>query len=131
MSKTKDKELPADLPAIDAGTIFEVKDLPREKVNIPEWGGSIYVGTMMGDQRDEWEISLMANKTGNQHDNLRNLRARLAIIVCEDEAGNKLFVPADAERLGKKSASALQRIFNAAKKLNKIGDDDVEELAKN
>jgi hypothetical protein len=35
------------------------------------------------------------------------------------------------EALGKKSAAALNRVFEVAQRLSGITDDDVEELAKN
>ena len=42
-----------------------------------------------------------------------------------------MFTEKDVVKLGKKSSAALDRIFSAAQKLNRISDDDVEDLAKN
>jgi hypothetical protein len=48
-----------------------------------------------------------------------------------DESGKRLFPDADVRELGKKSASALQRVFEVAQRLSGLSNADVEELTKN
>ncbi len=55
----------------------------------------------------------------------------MAVLVCCDENGNRIFEPADVEWLTHKSVRPLTRIYNAAKELNDISDEDEEELLKN
>jgi len=114
MSLTKDQILRAD-------------DLPREQVDVPEWGGSVFVRTMTGAERDAFEQSI-ADDSGR---NLANLRARLAVLAVVDADGERLFADSDALSLGNKSAAALSRIFNVAQRLNALTNADVEELEKN
>ena len=42
-----------------------------------------------------------------------------------------MFTDRDVERLGKKSALALDRIYEVAQRLNGIGKKEIDELTKN
>lgn len=117
--------------------IIAAKDIKTEVVAVPEWGGSVTVRTMTGADRDDFEASMTASKTGadgvvNQERNLSNFRARLCAMAMVNIHGKLLFPnPEDVEKLGQKSSKALDRVMKAAQKLNGIGADDVEELTKN
>lgn len=115
MPLTKDQILAAD-------------DRPRELVPVPEWGGEVYVQTMSGRARDAWEASIVT-KDGTPV--LEDMRAKLAVACMVDEHGATLFTPADVAALSKKSASALQRVVEVAQRLNRIGQQDLEELKGN
>jgi hypothetical protein len=108
--------------------IFAADDLPREKVSVPEWGGHVYVRSMTGTERDAFEESINA---GGELKNFANFRARLAVLTVVDAEGKRLFDDKDVKALGKKSAAALTRVFNAATKLSGLSTADVAELAKN
>ena len=109
--------------------ILAVKDIQIELVPVPEWGGEVYIKGMSGLERDAFEASIIEQKGNKQKVNMANVRAKLAAQTLCDEEGNRLFNDADIKELGKKSASALQRVFEVAQRLSGIGDADVEELA--
>jgi hypothetical protein len=115
------------MPCLTREAIAKADDLPREKVKTPEWGKDsyVFVRTMSGDQRDDFEASFAGDAKSN-------LRGRLAALtVCDDE-GNLLFAGSDgAELLGGKSARVLDRIFAVAIRLNAISKTDVDALEKN
>jgi hypothetical protein len=113
---------------LNRDAILKADDLPRELVNVPEWGGDVYVRTLTGTERDQFEQELVQNKS---KPNLANVRARFAVLTICDADGVRLFQAKDAEPLGKKSASALDRVFEVAQKLNGFSSDDAESLAKN
>ena len=108
--------------------ILQAEDLKTETVEVPEWGGSVCVRTMTGTERDAFEQSIVENKGKT---NLANIRARWCAAVVIDESGNRLFDDKDIAELGKKSASALDRVFAVAQKLNGFGEKDIENLEKN
>lgn len=109
--------------------IFSASDLPTEEVQVPEWGGSVFVRTMSGIERDGFEQGIVeARKSGTE---LVNIRARLAVKVVCDSDGKRLFTDDDAAALGKKSGRALDRIFDVAQRLNGIGEKEVAELEGN
>ena len=112
--------------------ILAADDLPRELVNVPEWGGSVYVRTLTGGERDQFEAALLGSGRGRKADpaeRMRNFRARLAAFVLCDEQGTALFTQADVDALGAKSAAALDRIVEVASRLNHLSKTDEEQLA--
>lgn len=111
------------------------KKLPRAKVPTPEWAPEganaddayVFVKTMRGTESDRWEQTLSGR--GKQKVNLDNIRAKMAVAVCEgDEEGVPLFTEQDIAALGEMSCVPLRRIFDEACKLNGIGKEHVDEL---
>ena len=114
---------------LDKNAILKADDLKKELVNVPEWGGDVYVRGMTGADRDKFEASIVQTRGKDQTLNMVNIRAKLASMTICDEKGNRIFSEADVKELSGKSAHALQRIFVVAQKLSGIGDEDVKELA--
>ncbi len=112
---------------LDRAAILAADDLPRELVEVPEWGGSVHVRTLTGTERDAFEQSVIV--AGEK--NLGNIRARFAVLTICDENGDRIFGERDAVDLGKKSAAALDRVFAVAQTLNGFSSSDVEDLAGN
>lgn len=111
--------------------ILNSHDLPTEKVHIPEWNLDVWVRSMTGLERDLYEADLLEDKDKSIKEKLRNMRAKLAVLCTVDENGERVFDESDVEELGKKSAKALDRIFNAIQILNALGDEAIEDIAKN
>jgi len=108
--------------------ILQASDLKSELVQVPEWGGEVKVAVMSGTARDRLEASIVG-KNGGQ--NLQNVRAKYVAASLVDDNGDLIFSETDISALGKKSAAALDRVFEVAQRLNHISDADVEALAKN
>jgi len=108
--------------------ILKVQDIRVEKVHVPEWGGDVYIKGMNGMERDAFEASVVQMRGKGTNVDMSNIRAKLAAQTICDENGERLFTDADIKALGKKSASALQRVFEVAQKLSGIGDDAIQEL---
>ena len=109
--------------------ILAADDLPRERVNVPEWGGDVFVRTMTGTERDAFESSLIGKDSGKEG-RLENVRARLVSLALCSESGERLFDDAEIAALGKKSARALDRVFGVAQRLNGIGTGEVDTAKK-
>lgn len=116
---------------LDKQTILNADDLPREQVTVPQWGGDVFVRTLTGTERDEFEQSCLVKKGKNKEMNLKNIRARLCVLCICEKDGTRLFDARDIDSLGKKSASALDLIFAVAQRMNGLAGEDVEDLAKN
>lgn len=108
--------------------ILEADDLKTETVKVPEWGGEVRVRMMTAADRDVYEQRLFQSREGGT---IKNIRATLAAMCLVDDEGGRMFNEDDIEILGRKSASALNRVFEAAQRLNRITDDDLEELQGN
>ena len=117
----------------DKEALFALNDIVIEKVECPEWGelgGHIYVRTMSGKARDAYEVGIVNARKEDEEGYLFNMRASLAVACCCDVDGKLLFEPKDAEKLGDKSAAALDRIFDVSKRLSKMSEEDVKEMEK-
>jgi len=111
--------------------ILQVQDLPTEDVEIPEWNGTVRVRGLTGAERDKFEASIVTRKGNKAEFNPENMRAKLVAMCVVDENGNRIFTDDDVKALGKKSASALDKIFQVAQKLSGLRPEDMEEMAKN
>ena len=118
------------MTVLNRDEILQVKDIEIEEVEVPAWGGSVFVKGMTGTERDAFEASIVQQRGKNASVNMANIRAKLASQTICDKDGLRLFTDADIKALGKKSATALQVVFDVAQRLSGISGDDVEELAK-
>lgn len=105
--------------------ILGAKDLGMEWVDVPEWGGGVYVKILTGRERDAWEWRTFRQK------NKATTRASLVAECAVDENGNKLFSLKDVQELSEKSAVALDRVFEQAQKINGLAKVDVDAITKN
>lgn len=102
--------------------ILAADDMRRETVAVPEWGGEVVIRTLSGTERDAFDHDVWERDEDGVPTRMRNYRARLCALCIVDEFGNRLFSDLDAVELGqKKSAAALNRIFEAAQRLNGMG----------
>lgn len=105
--------------------ILSSVDLPREEVDVPEWGGVVLMRGLTGSERDLYEQSIVSVGTGGKVDmKLVNFRARLVSLCMIGEDGNHL---ASEEELAGKSAIVINRLFDIAQRLSGMKDNAVEE----
>lgn len=110
--------------------ILEAKDLETKDIPVPEWGGEVRIRMLTGEERDQFEASMVElRKDGSTKSNRENVRARLLILCIVNENGERMFNKADIKLLGRKSAKALERVVNACNELNGISEQDIEELS--
>lgn len=111
--------------------ILQANDRPTKIVPVPEWGGDVIVRGLTGAQRDKFEQDSVERKGDKIETNLVNMRARLVALCVVDENNQRLFQDGDVKELGRKSAAALERVFDAARELSGLKTQDVTELAEN
>ena len=111
--------------------ILGIEDLPTTAVEVPEWDMTLYVRSMTGAERDQYEVGLMDTKDLPLKDKLKNMRAKLVVLTTVDESGVRIFNDNDVDAVGKKSAKALNRLVDASQKLNALTDDEVAEEKEN
>lgn len=121
-----------ELDLLTADQIFDVDDSKVDRVAVPEWRGSVMIKGLSGAERDEYEATIIEqDRKGNVRTRLANARAKLVVAAAVDKNGNQLFDDADVKRLGRKSAKALQRVYDKAAELAGLKDEDLEELVGN
>ncbi len=112
--------------------ILSINDLQTRVVAVPEWGGDVCVQGLSGTERDAFESSIIVQRGKNTTTNLANLRAKLVQkCLVSPETHERLFGEGDIAALGRKSAVALQRVFDAARELSGLNESDVKELTGN
>jgi len=91
----------------------------------------VTVRGLSGTERDRFENESIRVRGRRIEQNLDNTRARLCALCIVDEAGARLFRDDQVAALGRKSAAALDRVYEAAARLSGISQADEEELAGN
>lgn len=123
---------------LTAKEILGAEDQPREWVPVPEWAPvsangnasdfGVYITVMSGVDRDAFEASVVGD--GKKRD-MANFRSRVCARCIVDAKGKRLFADKDVEALGRKSGVALDRVWESARKLNRMTEADMKELAGN
>lgn len=114
---------------LTAADILAADDIPAPtEVYVPEWGGVVYVRTLMGFERDRFEVE---QSTLPEDARRENFKARFCCYCVVDASGAPLFEPHQAAELGRKSAGAMSRLFDVAAPLNGLTEKHAEELAGN
>ena len=113
--------------------IDKAPDIITEAHSVEEWvaGGEVLLKVMSGDERDEWENELYQINGKDVKINRKQARARLLARIIVDPSGKPLYGDKEISALGKKSSVVLDRLWTAARKLNRLDAKDIEELAKN
>jgi len=120
---------------LDRKKLLAKEECKIERVEL-ENGDHVFVRQMSGRDRDRWESSILKKVTKDNvvtmEQNLEDFRAKLAVATVCDEAGNLLLLPEDVPILSQNmTARSLETIVTAAQKLNKITEEDKENLTKN
>ena len=116
--------------ALNAGDIFGNVDVVREKFEIQEWGGHIYLQTMSAEALDVYESSVYVadEETGKFKFDHKNATAKLIAACAVDESGKKIFSSdAHVKELGKKNAKVLKRIYYECQRINKLSIAEQED----
>lgn len=106
-------------------------ELERELVEVPEWGGSVYVQQFRGSDTDA--IAEMVDKVDprtKRKVTRAGLRPYILIRAVVDENGNRVFNHNDIPFLAGQPVKVTNRIIEVLTRLNG-GDDLEEEYAEN
>ena len=122
---------------MDRKKLLAKEELEVVKVDLGD-GEHVFVRQMTGRERDRFEQSILKVVRDSRgmmvayEQNLDDFRAKLAVNTLCDEKGNNLLKPEDIGTLSQNmSAKRLELIVNVAQRLNRITDEDKEELLKN
>ncbi len=113
--------------------IIAAQDLPQEIVKVPEWPGvdTVIVRTLTATERDAYEADIFQRNGTDTRVNMTNIRSKLCARCMIDDKGERIFSDREIGILGKKSSLVVDRIFDAARTLNGMSAEDVDDLAKN
>lgn len=111
--------------------ILKKRDLRRERLHIPEWEVDVFVSTMTGAERDEFENECQQRSVPGGKFDIRGIKALLVVLTAKDENGNLIFTRDDIPELLKKNAKPLDDIATLSQKVNGIGKAELEAIKGN
>ena len=111
------------MAGLSASQIISANDTKVEPVEVPEWGGTVYVRVLRGTDRDQFEEWINKEKD-------RAVRCRFLVLSLCDERGSLLFTPDQVSQLGEKSGDVLARVFDRAWDINYLSAKAVDALGK-
>ena len=111
------------MPGLTASQILAANDTKIEAVDVPEWGGTVYVRVLRGTDRDRFEEWVNKEKD-------KSVRCRFLVSALCDDKGSLLFTPEQVASLNEKSGDVLSRVFERAWDINYLSPKAVDELGK-
>jgi len=113
--------------------ILQARDVVIEAIEVPEWGGTVYVRSISAAERglvEEGAAKFKENK-GKNDSFARTFTVKMASMAMCDESGKRLFEEKDVIALQQKNAAVISRIAEVAQRLSGFSKQDIEELEKN
>lgn len=116
--------------------IVASQDKEYQDVDVPEWGGTVRIATMSGEDRDRWELSMMQADDSSERGFKLNFdaysRVRLVAMCLVDNNFNRIFTTTEEmDALAKKSGKVMDLLYDVAQRVNGITDEDIDDLEKN
>jgi len=105
--------------------ILAMDDLRTEQVEVPEWGRTVTLRQLTNEAMDEFIDAVMAGRDDSSV-RITGLKAQLLVASIIDDNGELVFGPDDVPALQRKSAAALNRLFEVAQRLNNLGEQSLE-----
>ena len=106
--------------------VIRNKELKKVLVDVPEWGGSLWVQEMTGEQRDRFDRWVTEKADG-----VGGFRVRVLIATVVDEEGIPLFSDLDIPDLNKKSGKAVAKLSDKGMELSGMTEGAKEVEIKN
>ena len=113
--------------ALSRTSIFASSANTVRRVDTPELGGDVYVRSVRSNEFNAMRAMAVSNGKVTEDE----IMARLVTLTACDAQGKRLFRDDDCHRVNALPLAPVFRIFRAAMKLNNIGNEDIEEMAKN
>lgn len=108
--------------------ILAAHDIVTEDVEVPEWGGTVRVISLTGEERNRIGAAMKAHAAGlaSEDEAVIYFQVRVVAASLVNERDERIVKPAQALVLARKSAAALQRVWNVCARLSGLGEDEVQ-----
>jgi hypothetical protein len=113
--------------------IIQAKDSVLEKIEVPEWGGSVYMRSITAAERGQIEASAARFRESKGKDEVfaRTFTVKIVAMALCDEAGARLFSDEEVSKLAQKNAKVVAKLSEVAQHLSGFAKEDIEQLEKN
>jgi hypothetical protein len=116
--------------ALRKGDIFATRDLATQEIDVPEWGGVVYVRELAARQAIALEKIASPGGTEAVEDRGRRMMDFMLVESVCDHEDKPIFTADDLPALHEKKSAVLMRLFNAALKINGLDKASAEASAK-
>lgn len=107
-------------------------DIPVEEVVVPEWQNrKVLVCGLTAAAKNAYQASLVEIKGTSRKVRMENATAKLLVRTIVNRQRQPIFTETDIEKLGGKSAAALERLARVANRLSGMDEAENAELVKN
>jgi hypothetical protein len=103
------------MPPIDPASVLARKRKPVKSVEVPEWGGTVWLTPMSGVDRFR-----LFTDTDKENPGLGY--AKIVVGTVTDEDGNRLFADAAAATLADQEGYIVHRLSDEAMAVNQMGE---------
>lgn len=101
--------------------LLSADDVKVKPIEIPAWGGTYYLRVISGKAREAFEEAYSQEK-------MKNFRLRFLLLSLCDADGKPILSEGDLDALGERSSVELNRVFEAAWRLNGFTQEAVDAL---
>jgi len=110
--------------------IQRINDVELKKIEVEEWGGSVFLGSMTLTERFKYDESFR-NEDGTlkEPDNAEYMLEMLRLTL-KDEHGDSLFTRDNIKGLSDKKAKTIVKLFKTCSSHHFIGESDLEDIKK-
>lgn len=124
------------MPDATRDSIFKSKATAKiHTLDVPEWGGTVYVRELTGKQRDELDADWLEwrKEVNGKEDDWSYLYAFICMFCVTDSEGHPIFANCeeDVKAINEVPAKSLQRVARFAMQVNGWGSESEESSRKN
>ena len=113
---------------LSADDILSANDIKLVRVDVPEWGGAIYIRPITISQMEKIE-QMLAPDQNKKRRKITYLRETMLVMsIVNPNTLAPIFTRKDMPKLAMKSAAATERVFDQCLKLSGFKQEDVDEL---
>ncbi len=105
--------------------------LATRAVDVPEWGGTVYVRAMSGAQRDEFDCVVASKTVDGKVTDPSGFKSLLVFMTACNNTGELMFCKDDEDALDGTSGAALERVALAAMEVNGMTPSSVKGMEEN
>lgn len=108
--------------------IIAADDVQTEYVEVPEWGGTVRVRGLTGEERNKvfQSIRLYGKQIKDDDEASSQFYARVIAASLIDDDGRKIASQNDVPKLLKKNGAALNRVWQVCRRLSGFSDEEVD-----
>lgn len=114
--------------SLTAAEIFAKPDQELIELQVPEWGGSVWIRSFDAGELLQIEREFYDPKTGGVNPAKGNLRVKVVLLGVCDQNGSPIFAAAEIPKLEKRNAKIMDRLATAVLGHNRMDDKSKEAL---